>query len=259
MADRIEVPPDLASKVMYASDRQCCICRDGNTRVQIHHIDKHPSNNDWDNLAVICLTCHSEAHSKEAFVRNLSPDLISQYNQSWRALVTLRLNPSNDPKGLLEYRSEVFLEFSLNCHGWKIQYMTLYPGGFQDIDGQHFKDIWDAMIELGKHRYTEEEWARYRPLFVQGLVTVFANFDRTLSLYPEVLPQSFKTLMIRSRRRLDTAGRVYSFLPRMIAATPQLAQQADMMFKQQFVEVLQALRDLSREADSLRSTKEGAS
>jgi hypothetical protein len=167
------------------------------------------------------------------------------------------LNPSEDPKGLLEYRSEVFLEFSLSCHGWKIHYMTLYPGGFRDNHGLHFKDIWDAMMELGKHRYSLEEWTRYRPLFVQGLSTVFANFDRMLYLYPEVLPQSFKTLMIRRRRRLDTTGRVYGSLPMIFGAAPELAHQADSTFTQQFVEVLQALRDLSREADGLRSIAEG--
>jgi hypothetical protein len=259
MADRVEVPPELADAVLFASDRQCCICRDGNTRVQIHHIDGNRSHNAFDNLAVTCFNHHSEAHSREAFVRNLTPGLVRQYNDSWRALVRLRLTPTADPQGLHEFTSEVFLEFSLNCHAWKIQYMTLYPGGFRDIQGDGYVDVWDMMIAVGEHSYSEAQWQRYLPLFVDGMRRLFQDFDRTLALYPEVLSIPFKTMVLRARRRLDTTQRLYTYLPILLSQLPEGTLDPNTMFKQQFAEAILAIRDISREADRLRELSVRAS
>ena len=259
MADRVEIPREVADAVLFASDRQCCICRDGNTRVQIHHIDGDRSNNEFDNLAVICLDHHSEAHSSDAFVRNLTPGLLRQYNENWRAVVKLRVEPSVDPGGLLEYKSEVFLEFSLNCHAWKIQYMMLYPGSFRDVKGDAFVDVWDMMMEMGQHRFSDAEWKRYLPLFVDGIRRLFADFDRTLTLYPGVLPIEFKTMLVRTRRRLDTTQRVYTYLPSLVSQIASETMRADLLFKQQFTEAIQAIRDISREADRLREEITSAS
>ena len=54
---RVSIPNDLAAEVMFASDRTCCVCRLEKHKVQIHHIDENPTNNNYDNLAVICLHC----------------------------------------------------------------------------------------------------------------------------------------------------------------------------------------------------------
>jgi 5-methylcytosine-specific restriction endonuclease McrA len=71
--ERIAISDTLAAEVMFASDRTCCVCRTEKQKVQIHHIDEDPANNSFDNLAVICLHCHSDAHSTGAFVRNVTP------------------------------------------------------------------------------------------------------------------------------------------------------------------------------------------
>ncbi len=66
---RIAIPPELAAEVMFASDRTCCICRSAGRKTEIHHIDEDPSNNDFNNLAVVCKDCQSDAHTKHAFAR----------------------------------------------------------------------------------------------------------------------------------------------------------------------------------------------
>lgn len=253
MSDRTPIPDDLVARVLYASDRQCCICRDGNTRIQIHHIDGDPSNNSFENLTVICLDHHSQAHSKEAFVRNLTPAVIREYNQSWRALVKLRLDPKGDPEGLIEYKSEVLLELSLNCHSWKIHYMALYPGGFMDVDGKRFIDVWDMMMEVASHPYSEQEWKRYLPLFVDGINRLLNKFDRALTLYPEILPVPFKTMLIRARRRLETEQGAYLSWPSLL----KKISISEGFFKQQFTEATQVVRDVAREADRLRKSTTG--
>src|SRR5262245_23175786 len=94
--DRVPIQDDLAAEVMFASDRTCCVCRLEKHKVQIHHIDEDPSNNTFGNLTVICLHCHSDAHTTGAFVRNLTPELLRLYNSSWRGIVKLRLRPPEE-------------------------------------------------------------------------------------------------------------------------------------------------------------------
>ena len=56
MPMRKHIPKELAFQVEFASDRICCICHESNKAVQIAHIDDNPSNNDFDNLALLCLS-----------------------------------------------------------------------------------------------------------------------------------------------------------------------------------------------------------
>src|SRR5262245_45437608 len=120
MKERTPIPDTLAARVMFASDRTCCVCRLEKLKVQIHHIDGNPANNSFDNLSVICLYCHSDAHTNGAFVRNLTPDLVRLYNSSWRKIVEFRISPPQEAAGQLELASEAFLEASLDCHRWKV-------------------------------------------------------------------------------------------------------------------------------------------
>jgi hypothetical protein len=43
--ERINIPIDLATEVIFASDRTCCVCEVRGKAIQIHHIDENPSNN----------------------------------------------------------------------------------------------------------------------------------------------------------------------------------------------------------------------
>lgn len=80
---RIEIPTDIAAKVMFLSDRTCCVCRSGKKPVQIHHIDENPANNNPDNLAVLCLDCHNDTMIKGGFGRKLNADQVILYRNDW--------------------------------------------------------------------------------------------------------------------------------------------------------------------------------
>ena len=97
---RIPVPPGLAGRVLFASDRTCCVCRQPGRKVEIHHIDGDPSNNAFSNLAVVCKDCQSDAHTDHAFARNLTPETVVLYNASWRSIVASRLNPGSSVEAL---------------------------------------------------------------------------------------------------------------------------------------------------------------
>ena len=93
---RAQISNDLATDVMFASDRTCCVCRERGKAVQIHHIDENPSNNVFENLSVLCLECHNETQSKGGFGRKLNPDLVIKYRNEWIDRVRLRRNNTDE-------------------------------------------------------------------------------------------------------------------------------------------------------------------
>lgn len=87
---RVEIPRDLAAKVLFYANRTCCICRNSDKKVQIHHIDENPSNNIFENLATLCFDCHDETMIKGGFARKLSPEEIILYRDNWNKIVEER-------------------------------------------------------------------------------------------------------------------------------------------------------------------------
>lgn len=80
---RKAIPKELSAKVLFYTDRTCCVCRKPQKPVQIHHIDENPSNNDISNLAVLCLDCHNDTMLKGGFGRKLDSDQIILYRDDW--------------------------------------------------------------------------------------------------------------------------------------------------------------------------------
>ena len=77
----------LAARVLFLSDRTCCVCRTPGKPVQIHHIDEDPSNNSSDNLAVLCFDCHRDTQIRGGFDRKLDGDQVVLYRDDWHRLV----------------------------------------------------------------------------------------------------------------------------------------------------------------------------
>ena len=96
MAKNPPIPDDLAAEVQFAADRTCCICNVRGKFTQIHHIDSNPSNNTFENLAVLCLQCHNETQIKGGFGRKLGPVVVTKYRDEWLKTVTFRRNSANE-------------------------------------------------------------------------------------------------------------------------------------------------------------------
>lgn len=84
---RIDIPIDVAARVLFFADRICCVCRVAGKPVQIHHIDENPSNNVHSNLAVLCLDCHNETQLRGGFGRRLDSEQIILYRDDWNRIV----------------------------------------------------------------------------------------------------------------------------------------------------------------------------
>lgn len=78
-------PKKLKYKILYDSQYVCAVCQQQGCH--IHHIDQDHSNNDEENLVVLCSTHHDEAHTKRQLSQNLSPDALRDAKQKWTAAV----------------------------------------------------------------------------------------------------------------------------------------------------------------------------
>jgi len=80
---RVPIPDEVAAKVLFYSDRICCVCRIPKKPLQIHHIDGDNSNNALENLAILCLDCHTETQIKGGFGRKLDATQVKLYCDEW--------------------------------------------------------------------------------------------------------------------------------------------------------------------------------
>jgi len=82
---RPPIPAQTVSQLLYESARICCICRTRGKSVVIHHIVAwHISRcHDIENLVVLCLTCHDDAHSERHLSLNLTAVQIKYSKQQW--------------------------------------------------------------------------------------------------------------------------------------------------------------------------------
>ena len=86
--NRKSIPPELAAKALFLSDRICCVCRVKGKPVQVHHIDDNPVNNVLNNFAVLCFDCHTETQISGGFHRKLNADQVILYRDDWLNIVS---------------------------------------------------------------------------------------------------------------------------------------------------------------------------
>lgn len=90
---RESIPSELAARVLFLTDRTCCVCRIRGKPVQIHHIDGNPSHNSLENLAVLCFDCHRDTQVRGGFDRKLDSEQVILYQDNWHRIVALQRVP----------------------------------------------------------------------------------------------------------------------------------------------------------------------
>ena len=82
---RRQVPASIQDAVVAASRRRCCVCfglrRDDQEKPhgQIAHLDRDPNNNEFDNLAWLCLDHHAQYDSTSRQSKGLRIGEVKQY------------------------------------------------------------------------------------------------------------------------------------------------------------------------------------
>jgi hypothetical protein len=107
---RSQIPPEIAARVLFTSDRTCCVCRNQGKPIQIHHIDEKPSNNSPKNLAVLCLDCHRETQIRGGFDRKLDENQIILYREDWLRTVAQRRATYEEQNQIKRFEQDQRLE-----------------------------------------------------------------------------------------------------------------------------------------------------
>lgn len=245
------------NKAEFLSNRTCCVCRRPDKPFQIHHIDEDHSNDDIENLAVLCVECHIQTQQKGGFVRSLSPSVVKLYNESWRKIVKSELLPNGDQNTFIEYEAEVHLEIKLTCHYWKNRYMNLYPGILEDES--EYSDMWNRIEPIGKHTYSELEYKKYLPLFDKAIEVLIDKFQKIIMMHSDVIASEVKILLMRTIRQLEGERYFYMSLPStwdLFSNTninaDKIFQSKNESFKHRFSAVISVLSNLSRKVDDMR-------
>lgn len=86
---RPPIPQKIAEEVLLKSAFTCCICRQSDLPVVIHHLERWEQSHSHapDNLAVLCLNHHGEAHSYHENSRNLTAQIIRKARDQWYACI----------------------------------------------------------------------------------------------------------------------------------------------------------------------------
>ncbi len=82
---RPPIPDNITDNLLYKSRRTCCICRDSNRSIIIHHIKEwsESKSNEENNLVVLCLHHHDEAHTRKELSQNLTAERIIEGKNRW--------------------------------------------------------------------------------------------------------------------------------------------------------------------------------
>lgn len=109
---RQEIPSALAARVLFMSDRTCCVCRVGGKLVQIHHLDGNRSHNTMRNLAVLCFDCHRNTQIHGGFDRKLDADQVTLYRDDWHRIVVNQREASQTELSLSDYDNRERIELA---------------------------------------------------------------------------------------------------------------------------------------------------
>lgn len=119
---RVSILKKVKVKLLVKNKRTCCICRDfsAGRDINIHHIDGNPSNNNPQNLAVLCLTHASQADAglKKGQVgsgKKLSPEEVTLFKQKWESKVQAEVQIEKHP--IVKHKKEqmeILYKFEIN-------------------------------------------------------------------------------------------------------------------------------------------------
>jgi len=85
---RPPIPKPLERRLLYESQYACVVCQRGGCH--IHHIDQDHSNNKEENLVVLCVHHHDEAHTKRKLSKNLDSNALKDAKRRWTDTVRER-------------------------------------------------------------------------------------------------------------------------------------------------------------------------
>ncbi len=158
MPKRKKIPPKTQKKIRIKNLAVCCVCKERGIGTNFHHIDGNPTNNDEENIALLCVQEHDQHHRPHAYDKTKHLELgakkILEHKREWEQ--TVQECKSDNPKilavvnafgDLTNIHSVKFLLQNLNG---KIIYERLYHWHYGTADD--WTDwIMEEAVWLGKN------------------------------------------------------------------------------------------------------------
>lgn len=82
---RPPIPIDVVSKLLHESRRTCCVCRNPNKPIVIHHLKEWHLSKDHseNNLVVLCIEHHDQAHTNKKLSLSLTRVQLENHKKMW--------------------------------------------------------------------------------------------------------------------------------------------------------------------------------
>lgn len=216
---RPPIPPEILNKVLYESKMTCCVCRDQSQGIIVHHIHEYSDSRSHaeDNLVVLCLNHHGEAHTKRQIQLNLTPERLLEFKTRWLedvrhndTLTILSKSPSSysvwdyfNHHRLIELANN--LEINMHCfpnYSQLVQEKLIYNDGtpaWQVSLDSHY------LYELGRLSY-----AKISPYFLYSeIIETVLKKTNWINLYPSNWNHSFVNSMIKEGSLVVCKGAFY--------------------------------------------------
>lgn len=86
---RPPIPSDVVNRLLFNSKRTCCVCRERDNPIIIHHIVEWSKSRSHDesNLVILCLHHHDQAHTKKGLSLALSEKELREHKRRWECKV----------------------------------------------------------------------------------------------------------------------------------------------------------------------------
>lgn len=253
----------IQADVLQRSRRRCCVCYGLNRDLeikkgQIAHLDQDRGNNDPANLVFLCFEHHDEYDTKTSQSKGLRQKEVECYRSE---LDVYFHSWSRQPNSVTAFdlQQRVLLEISLIPHRWKNHYMARYPGQFREgtfSRTQDYRDVWEMLLDVMKHAYSQHSWREYLALFTDGIREVVEALERIVMMHGGDLSSAMKLTILQANSQLRVESEVYRTLPQLIEKCG--VEGSDGLFLERFKSTLRVLMDLSRLADELRTSKSNA-
>lgn len=193
LGSRKPIPEATVNKLLYDSSRTCCVCRGAHSHaIVIHHITpwEETSDNSEENLVVLCLHCHGEAHTNRELSRNLTPDQIRYSKLKWINFV--REKAEDRAKGITKIQNLLYWDFfnysrifsliqdmgiSLDSAVQSTVGWQLFIGGFIAENGSLDFSQWPDDIESKSHwtNFFEGLWISQYMININNLLFQYVN------------------------------------------------------------------------------------
>jgi hypothetical protein len=169
-SNRVPISANIEAKLMLESRRMCNYCWTRKA-VHIHHIVpvSKGGDNSEDNLILLCHECHSEVHTTHYMERNIRPETLRLFKETWLDLVrrypllpSSILNKDNDIETIriilkLSDRRALYYPLNINDIASLFDSLDEFRKGIQgsgwrlindEKSKEHIDGIYNALLEV---------------------------------------------------------------------------------------------------------------